>query len=190
MDNVSQAVLDRRSRRTQDLVFEAFSYLVQTKRYDTFRVSDIIARAGIGRSTFYEHYANKEDVLLKSMQGPLSILVHAVAVGDDTNRLNALLQHFWDRRAVARTILAPPMLNLICQRLAEMTVHYGDISNSPYANEAVARAKLQSTYMAFGLFAAIESWLSGGVSMKQEELANWIIQTGESHRTHMLDFRS
>lgn len=190
MDIATLPLPDRRSRRTQDLVFEAFSALVQTKRYDTFRVSDIIERAGIGRSTFYDHYANKDDVLLKSMEGPLSILVQSVCVGGDPSRLNALLQHFWERRAIARTILAQPMLNLIGQRFAEMIASSECNSSHDCVNELVARIKVQSTHMAFGLFAVIESWLSGRISMKQEELADWIVQMGQSHRALILGNQS
>jgi AcrR family transcriptional regulator len=182
MTNETQALLDRRSKRTQDLVFEAFSSLVQTKRYDTFRVADIIALAGIGRSTFYDHYANKDDVLLQAMQGPLSILVHAICVGNDPSRLHAILQHFWDRRAVARTILAPPMLNLIGHRFADMIAQFDYDAQPGEANKPSARTKMHSTHMAFGLFAVMESWLAGRVSMKHEELADWIIQLGQSHR--------
>jgi AcrR family transcriptional regulator len=175
-------IVDRRTKRTQDLVFEAFSALVQTRRYDTFRVSDIIARAGIGRSTFYDHYANKDDVLLKSMEGPLSILARSICVGDQPSRLDALLEHFWKRRAVARTILAPPMLNLIGQRFAQMIVSFDDNLGNVCADNSAPRTKIQGTHIAFGLFAVIESWLAGRASMKQQDLVDWIVELGLSHR--------
>jgi AcrR family transcriptional regulator len=182
MDPTALTILDRRTKRTQDLVFEAFSALVQTRRYDTFRVSDIIAHAGIGRSTFYDHYANKDDVLIKSMEGPLSILVRAICVGDQPSRLDALLEHFWERRAVARTILAPPMLSLIGQRFADMIMSFNDADGHARAPKSAPLLKIQSIHIAFGLFAVIESWLSGRISMKHQDLANWIADLGLSHR--------
>jgi AcrR family transcriptional regulator len=37
--------------------------LLFEKRYDAITVQDLLDRAGIGRSTFYDHYFDKEDVL-------------------------------------------------------------------------------------------------------------------------------
>ncbi len=37
--------------------------LLREKRYDAITVQDLLDRAGIGRSTFYTHYFDKEDVL-------------------------------------------------------------------------------------------------------------------------------
>lgn len=54
---------DRRSLRTRRLVSSALMDLLLEKRFDTLTVQDLLDRAGIGRSTFYAHYFDKEDVL-------------------------------------------------------------------------------------------------------------------------------
>lgn len=54
---------DRRSQRTYHLVNSAMMALLLEKRYDAITVQDILDRANIGRSTFYTHYYDKEDVL-------------------------------------------------------------------------------------------------------------------------------
>ena len=54
---------DRRSQRTRRLVSSAMMELLLEKRYDAITVQDLLDRAGIGRSTFYAHYFDKEDVL-------------------------------------------------------------------------------------------------------------------------------
>jgi len=59
---VKQEKQDRRSRRTRQLVTEAMAELLQEKRYEDITVRDILDRAGIGSSTFYAHYFDKEDV--------------------------------------------------------------------------------------------------------------------------------
>lgn len=55
---------DRRSRRTRDLVNAAMMELLREKRYDAITIQDLLDRANIGRSTFYAHYFDKEDVLV------------------------------------------------------------------------------------------------------------------------------
>lgn len=59
---------DRRSQRTRSLIDRAFVELLVEKTYDTITVQDIIDRANVGRSTFYAHYLDKEDVLTSQFQ--------------------------------------------------------------------------------------------------------------------------
>jgi AcrR family transcriptional regulator len=54
---------DRRSRRTRKLLVHALFSLMQEKRYTAITVKDIIERADVGRSTFYTHCRDKEDLL-------------------------------------------------------------------------------------------------------------------------------
>jgi AcrR family transcriptional regulator len=60
---VKQDKQDRRSQRTHRLVNSAMMELLFEKHYETITVQEILDRAGIGRSTFYTHYFDKEDVL-------------------------------------------------------------------------------------------------------------------------------
>lgn len=54
---------DRRSKRTQHIVMQALIALMQEKRYETITVQEILDRADVGRSTFYSHYRDKEDLM-------------------------------------------------------------------------------------------------------------------------------
>lgn len=60
---MKQTKQDRRSQRTRRLVSAAMMELLTEKRYSAITVQDLLDRAGIGRSTFYAHYYDKEDVL-------------------------------------------------------------------------------------------------------------------------------
>jgi AcrR family transcriptional regulator len=60
---VKQDKQDRRSQRTRRLVSSAMMELLLEKRYDAITVQNLLDRAEIGRSTFYAHYFDKEDVL-------------------------------------------------------------------------------------------------------------------------------
>src|SRR5579859_2938825 len=61
--SVKQQKADRRSQRTHHLVSSAFAELLVEKPYEEILVQDILDRADIGRTTFYAHYFDKEDVL-------------------------------------------------------------------------------------------------------------------------------
>jgi len=60
---VSSPPTDRRVRRTRELLRSAFRELIHEKGYDRITVQDILDRADVGRSTFYAHYRDKEDLL-------------------------------------------------------------------------------------------------------------------------------
>jgi AcrR family transcriptional regulator len=60
---MSPSPTDRRVRRTRELLRSALLSLVLEKGYDRITVQDILDRADVGRSTFYAHYRDKEDLL-------------------------------------------------------------------------------------------------------------------------------
>lgn len=57
------AKVDRRVRRTRRLLREAFFELVKEKGYEAITVEDIVARADIGKTTFYVHFKSKRELL-------------------------------------------------------------------------------------------------------------------------------
>jgi len=59
---------DRRIQRTRQLLHEALIALILEKGYDAITLQDILERANLGRSTFYAHYRDKEDLLLSGFQ--------------------------------------------------------------------------------------------------------------------------
>ncbi len=58
---------DRRVRRTRETLHRALIELMMERAYDRISVSDVIARADIGRSTFYAHFRDKEDLLVHGL---------------------------------------------------------------------------------------------------------------------------
>ncbi|MFI7640429.1 TetR/AcrR family transcriptional regulator [Nonomuraea sp. NPDC049400] len=71
---------DRRVRRTRRMVQEALVALILEKGYEAVTVTDIIDRADVGRSTFYSHFTDKQDVLLSNLD-ELAFLHRAPASG-------------------------------------------------------------------------------------------------------------
>lgn len=56
--------MDRRQRKTREAIFHAFTDLLSQKDFTQITVGEIIAKADIGRATFYSHFETK-DFLLK-----------------------------------------------------------------------------------------------------------------------------
>jgi AcrR family transcriptional regulator len=66
---------DRRTDRTRRALRKALVELILEKRYDAITVQDVIDRANVGRSTFYAHYRDKEDLFLSDWEGLLEAFV-------------------------------------------------------------------------------------------------------------------
>lgn len=65
---------DRRIQKTQNLLRKALVALIAEKPYDSIVVKEILDRANVGRSTFYTHFRDKDDLLLSGiheMLGPV-----------------------------------------------------------------------------------------------------------------------
>ena len=58
---------DRRVRRTRRSLHQALMSLILEKRYAKITVQDIIDRADVGRSTFYAHFLDKDDLLVQGL---------------------------------------------------------------------------------------------------------------------------
>jgi len=66
---MAKKVVDRRIQRTHKLLQDALLELILEKGYDAITVQDIIDRANMGRSTFYAHFEDKENLLLSEFEG-------------------------------------------------------------------------------------------------------------------------
>jgi AcrR family transcriptional regulator len=54
--------IDRRAARTKAMLQRAHISLILEKGYEAITVEDICDEANVGRSTFYAHYSNKDDL--------------------------------------------------------------------------------------------------------------------------------
>ena len=64
---------DRRVLRTRDVLGDALVALMHEKSFDEITVQDVLDRAGVGRSTFYVHYRDKNDLFLSDVEDFLAM---------------------------------------------------------------------------------------------------------------------
>ncbi len=77
---------DRRIQKTLNLLREALVSLIAEKPYDTIVVKQILDRANVGRSTFYTHFKDKDDLLVSGihdMLGPVPSMTRNAGRGND-----------------------------------------------------------------------------------------------------------
>lgn len=161
--------LDRRARRTRDLILQAFVRLVLDRRYDRIKISDLIAAAGVGRSTFYEHFRSKDDVLLAALD-PLFLPIANAAVGRGTKaHLRATLDHVWEQRALGRVVLNSRAAIKLQRKLAAMIEARLENEYAPIPPAMLAMSA------AAGQLTMLRMWISGEGSCSSDALARQII---------------
>ena len=72
--------IDRRIHKTRGLLHGALASLIHEKSYDAIVVKEILARANVGRSTFYAHFRDKDDLLDRGVRDMLRACAAAAPV--------------------------------------------------------------------------------------------------------------
>ena len=62
-DNKMNEIQDERYHIADEAIYDAFFLILKEKELDKITVSDVIKKAGIVRSTFYNHYENIPDLV-------------------------------------------------------------------------------------------------------------------------------
>lgn len=66
-----EGVTDRRIERTRRQLNDALGALIGAKAYERITVSEILQRANVGRSTFYTHFRDKDELLVSHIHDML-----------------------------------------------------------------------------------------------------------------------
>lgn len=161
--------LDRRTQRTRKAISDAFLGLLFSRRYSAIRTADVIDAAGIGRSTFYEHFRNKDDVLVAVIEPLFAPLADAATRRGKLGSVQFMLDHVWEQRAAARLLFEPPMALKLQRKLAAMIE-----ARLPNADDGPPPA-LVAMGAAAGMLAMLRMWLAGEVACPSETLARRLV---------------
>jgi AcrR family transcriptional regulator len=86
---------DLRVRRTCERLGSALVALIQEKPINDVTVQDVLDRASVGRSTFYLHYRDKDDLLLSQLEMFLEMMSTALSVRKEkSNRVAPVTEMF------------------------------------------------------------------------------------------------
>ncbi len=92
---------DRRVQRTRRALREALVALILDRGWEAFSVQDVCDRADVGRSTFYTHFADKEELLVGGFEDLRSALRAQLAASGRPGPLGfsrGLIEHAHEQR--------------------------------------------------------------------------------------------
>lgn len=164
----------------------ALRELMFERGYDAVSVSEIIARANVGRSTFYEHFANKEDVLSESLSPVLTPLADAVTAGCSPARVAMVLRHFREVRPMVATMLVRGSVRVLMLRLlAELIVERLRAGVAVETMRGLPVA-LVAQAVATGQLGLIEAWLSCENACEADAVAHALHASSRAAATAMV----
>ena len=164
---------DRRVERTRQSLLDAFRDLVLTRGYDPLTVRDIVDAAGIGRSTFYEHFDDKDAIFEESLRPLLSVLADTVVADCVPERLEMVVAHFGHNRRLARVMLAGSPRRLMSRFSAELIEHrLTAAARQARGAKPLIPLRLIAAQLADAQIALLGAWLSEKNPCAPEALAH------------------
>jgi AcrR family transcriptional regulator len=166
---------DRRTERTRLALLSAFVDLVLERGYGALTTSEISRKANVGRSTFYLHFASKEELLQESIRHPSSGMAACVDGDVTPQQLTPLLDHFREQFSVNRQFFAYPIRPLWVKSLAALIEPRLPRAVRTRGLRQLVPPTLIALQVAEMQIALITHWLSGRYSLKSEVVAEMLI---------------
>jgi len=158
--------VDPRVRRTRDRLGDALVALMEEKPFDEITVQDVLDRARVGRSTFYEHYKDKDDLFLSDADEFFEMMATLLERRGDTSKRVAPVRELFAHVADVQPFYEAMQAAGLTQDLVELaTVHFARGIEDRLADrglEAEERA-VRAQAMAGALFSLLPWWVRRGM---------------------------
>ena len=163
---------NRRVERTRAALRGAFNRLILSEGYDAMSAAKIADEANVGRSTFYEHYRGKDDMLTHSLTPLLLPLADTVGQREGGSRLLKVVEHLWANRKMARRLMADGAYMTISKTLADLIQErLKDRAFVPLGHKAMLPPALTSIQIAQCQLTLIQEWITGRNGCSAIEIA-------------------
>lgn len=98
--------MDRRVRKTQKAIMDAFLELLSSKGFEQISINDIADTADVNRSTIYFHYADKYELFQKCIEMYLGNIFVGCSNGSPEDLLTHTFSYIHQHRAIFRLLLS------------------------------------------------------------------------------------
>jgi len=171
----SQPKTDRRVLRTRDALGDALVALMHEKSFEEITVQEVLDRAGVGRSTFYVHYRDKDDLFLSDVEDFLELASSALKhQGASPKRLlpvQEFFTHIRDVREFYAALVRSGKINDVWAlargffaRSIEERLQVADVEMEPAQRSAQAYA------LAGSFFSLLDWWIDKGMKADPKEM--------------------
>ncbi len=137
--------------------------------YNDITVGEVAEQANVGRSTFYEHFRTKSDLLKHTVAAPFSVLAAATKSSEPDTALVPMLQHFRENHSLGRVLFAQPTRAILLRVLTAEIEKCLEASAFP--------APVLAAQIAAAQMALVEPWSLGQIAASADLIAEALCRT-------------
>ena len=154
---------DRRVQRTRDSLRAAFVALMAERGWDRVSVQDVCDRANVGRSTFYTHFADKEELVAGGLEDLRRALLarsraEASAAAMPLGFARGLIEHADEQRRLFRAVVGRRSAHFVQSRFRKMVLGLVEEDLTNHGFDVKAAAPL-AHFLAGALIELLTWWL-------------------------------
>lgn len=156
---------------TRAAILATFNRLLLESQSSRPRVAEIVAEAGVARSTFYDHFEGVEALFDESLSMLLGQVAQCLVGYRSQGDMVWLMEHIHDNRARGREMLAGPGAERTETLLARLLMR---------ELEGRKDARLHAILVAGMVMAALGAWVTGRLSTSPAVLAERLFSTAQA----------
>ena len=163
---------DRRSQRTRHLLSEAFVQLMREKGYSAITVHDLIERANIGRSTFYSHYRDKDDLFVHELDRVIEALSHRIPQEEELPYFPSLglFRHVGEEVELYKALVWTPGIDLLIKHLQKSLSSRIEQGLQKSAKDFDIPLPILANSIAGSFLTLLKWWLENKMTYSPEEM--------------------
>jgi AcrR family transcriptional regulator len=179
-------ITDRRIQRTRQLLLDALRTLVLEKGYEAMTVQDVIDRANVGRSTFYAHFQDKEDLLLSGVETLWAELEqhlrNALPEEETVWKLSlSMFLHAQNQRSLYKALVGKQGGNVALKHIQKQLylVIYGHLKQEMSRKNTTFPPEILAHHLVNSFVALLTWWLDNDTRYSAEDMNNFYRQLVE-----------
>ncbi len=162
-------ITDRRVQRSRRRLHSALVSEILDRGWDRVSVRAVCARAGVGRSTFYLHFADKEDLLIGGLDHVRDELRRAVDRRRPFDFVRGMIEHAAASRRLFRAVIGKRS-GLAVQRRFREVVRQLVLDDLRAAGVPARQLEIAARFLTGALVELLIWWIDGHSGLSEVEL--------------------
>jgi AcrR family transcriptional regulator len=169
-------MIDRRVQRSRQQLHAALVELILERGWDRVSVQAVCERAGVGRSTFYVHFADKEDLLIGGLDHVRDELLRArPRQRRPFGFVRGMIDHADRSRQLFRAVIGKRSGLAVQRKFREVVL---ELVREDLEANGVGKSQLAATsrFLAGAFVELLIGWVDGSAAGTAEELERTFVR--------------
>jgi AcrR family transcriptional regulator len=186
-EEMAEKTVDRRIQRTRKLLQDGLLELILEKGFDSVTVQDVIDRANVGRSTFYAHFQDKDDLLLSGFEHLLTefekyLMSDEMMNGSPWGLTLSMFQHAQQQRQLYKALAGKQGSHIALNRIQKYLYTYLHTHLDVHLQQTLSKTKksmppeILAHYLASSFISLLTWWLDNDSSYSAEQMNEYYRQ--------------